>query len=723
MGSLGSILGGGTKTSKSSSSTSSWLDIPQNVLDPLNNLVDQYGELALAPYTPYTGQRFSGFNPDQLSMFQGVRDLQGQYSPIMQQLLSSASNMGQGIDANSISQFINPYQQNVTDIAKREAMRGFDTQMNTIGDQALAAGAFGGDRHGVVEGEAYRNLNQSLNDIQMTGSQQGYNQATQTALANAGLQQAGASTLAGVLGQAQGMDLAGLTALQQIGGQQQALDQSGLDFNYQQFSEGQQWPYTTSQWGLQGLGSLAQLLGTQQGTATQTQTQSSKMSPLQAAMGIGSMFAGGGMGSLFGSAMSGVGSMFGSGVFGNGLATAVNSFGRNPMMNGPYQTPNMFGRYSKGGSVKRYADGGSVRMSDYLQSLVDASQFKSDPKDNRLKRMGKNVANDLIGLTMVPTKALRDVHSVREGLGDWLLTPPEEVDTTDYNAEEMRQNYDMENVVLGTENPDQFGNIGASSLKRLFPELAEEEVSPEQTASNMLKSRMNAIASDLGASPVFGDPAEEDEEMPTEGAQPVLQPASETSLASFASQTEAPAARTAPKQKRWHDGLDLPTIAMGAAILKNPVDEPALASLGAGMGALAEFKQKQAEAEIAGSQANFENLIRMMNAQQFARQNELASRRFMFEEEMQPFEKAKTLVEIQKMKAEADAMQDPVKKQVADTILKTYENNPFVFSEPGSMTTKANELEAGLRQMQNVQGTGDTSLKRISYTAQGNRVE
>ena len=72
---------------------------------------------------------------------------------------------------------MNPYQQLVTDIEKREAKRASDTQAAEISQQAAMAGGLGGYREGILQAERERNLSQQLADIQARGGQAAFDQA------------------------------------------------------------------------------------------------------------------------------------------------------------------------------------------------------------------------------------------------------------------------------------------------------------------------------------------------------------------------------------------------------------------------------------------------------------------------------------------------------------------------------------------------------------------
>jgi hypothetical protein len=70
---------------------------------------------------------------------------------------------------------MNPYIQNVLDINKQEAARSAAIQDQGSAFNAYRSGAFGGDRHGLVEAETERNLGMLQNRIQAEGMNNAYN--------------------------------------------------------------------------------------------------------------------------------------------------------------------------------------------------------------------------------------------------------------------------------------------------------------------------------------------------------------------------------------------------------------------------------------------------------------------------------------------------------------------------------------------------------------------
>jgi len=99
----------------------------------------------------------------------GITDFESQYEAV---------DVDPGkITQEDIDYYSSPYQQNVTDVAKREAQRASDIHDLSLNAEAEEAGAFGNSRHGVQLAENDRNTKQLLSDLQVQGSQNAYTAA------------------------------------------------------------------------------------------------------------------------------------------------------------------------------------------------------------------------------------------------------------------------------------------------------------------------------------------------------------------------------------------------------------------------------------------------------------------------------------------------------------------------------------------------------------------
>lgn len=217
--------------------------------------------LTAANYTPYQGQRIADFTPLQNQAMGQIAGQQvaGQVGA-GSELAGGAGMYGLGAQSNyqnmatnpyAVQAYMSPYQQNVVDYQKSQALRDFQMAQPMRNAAAVSKGAFGGTRQALVDAEAQRNLNSQLQGIQATGTQSAYQDAmrnmqfgTQTGLAGAQLAGQAGATL-GQLGQQQyGQEMGINQAQLQTGALQQQQEQQGLTQSYQDFLKQQEYPYS-----------------------------------------------------------------------------------------------------------------------------------------------------------------------------------------------------------------------------------------------------------------------------------------------------------------------------------------------------------------------------------------------------------------------------------------------------------------------------------------------
>jgi hypothetical protein len=131
----------------------------------------------------------------------------------------------QSMAGPNINQFLNPYQQYVTDEISRQGQMA----QNQLSAQAIGSGAFGGAREGIQRAELQRatqaNIGQSL--AGGFGQALGAAQQQQAMQTQAGMQ--GGQLLGALGGQQQAMQQADIASLLQAGGIQQQLGQQALE--------------------------------------------------------------------------------------------------------------------------------------------------------------------------------------------------------------------------------------------------------------------------------------------------------------------------------------------------------------------------------------------------------------------------------------------------------------------------------------------------------------
>ena len=256
------MSGGGGSSMPSTQHTSS--TVQQNTLpayaQPYVERAFRRSEVeSLQPYTPYGGQRLAYFSPDELNAQAMTRGFAGAGTP---QAFTDAgdrfSNVGQSFDPiqfnnENIQARMNPFQQNVIDIQKREAQRRSEMAGDRISDAATKAGGLGGYREAIMQAERERNLAQRMDDIQARGSQRAFQAASRQLdadrraeaqafdLANRANLMAGEAQMG--LGSATQADaLSRIQALEGIGAQQRAMRQAGLDIGFEDFTRQRDYP-------------------------------------------------------------------------------------------------------------------------------------------------------------------------------------------------------------------------------------------------------------------------------------------------------------------------------------------------------------------------------------------------------------------------------------------------------------------------------------------------
>lgn len=328
---LNFLTQGNPLPSTSSSLTTS--QVPQYLSDYLYNLMSGSYQAAQQEYQPYAPsladvpadvkaqgqdainaylakpevqaryQRIAGFTDPQKAAFEATKTAAGAYGTQLSAAEKTAE-AGAGLSTlksaqpyftsasqtipNVITNYLNPYQTNVTDALGTEAKRQLkENILPAIGDQFIRAGQYGSSRQQEI---AQRGVRDVASDLEANIGKllaQGYATAGTQAQSDlqrlasmgqaagqlAGTEAQQKATLAGVqagLGQKeQALGLSGAAAQEAVGAQQQALNQRNLDLAYQDF-------LTQTQYPQQQLGFLSNIVrGLPSGGETQAKTATS----------------------------------------------------------------------------------------------------------------------------------------------------------------------------------------------------------------------------------------------------------------------------------------------------------------------------------------------------------------------------------------------------------------------------------------------------------------
>jgi len=314
----------GTETTVQKVEYPSWIkENQQQLLNSIFGVGTTPGLIDKATTVPK--QQVQGFTQPQQDAFalaqQGIGGFQPYLQSALGQQFGAAGTAGQGIqaiggmdfDPSNVSQYMDPYQQNVTQDALKEIDRQAAMQENKLAGQAVGAGAFGGSRYGLQQSELARNAqdlrskrifeDMSRNYQQAQSAQQTANQQRMMqgqAFGQLAQSQAGIGGNLASLGQQQQALAAGdVQSLMGIGGLQQQLGQNVMGANYANQMAANQLPFNTASFASNILAQQAPFGGSQ----TQTISPYASTNPYaQAAGAVGTLFntGQGGLSSLLG---------------------------------------------------------------------------------------------------------------------------------------------------------------------------------------------------------------------------------------------------------------------------------------------------------------------------------------------------------------------------------------------------------------------------------------
>jgi hypothetical protein len=194
-------------------------------------------------FVPFEGQTLADVTADQLAAQEGLRGLVGTQAGGLQEARDLVRGQTQQATAEQLQPFMNPYQQAVTDIAKRQAREEFEqTTLPGLRKQAIDAGAFGGSRAAMRESQAQDAQARLLADIQAKGDLAAFQDARQAFEAQKTRERQAAEGLSGLTGREFEARRAELGGLEAVGREQQQRQQQLLDESYQRFLQERQFP-------------------------------------------------------------------------------------------------------------------------------------------------------------------------------------------------------------------------------------------------------------------------------------------------------------------------------------------------------------------------------------------------------------------------------------------------------------------------------------------------
>jgi hypothetical protein len=232
---------------------------PQYLTDYLTSLA-QVGQGALGTTvegktTPFAGKDLIAELPQNLQdLYKTAGTTLDRYQSPMDESLSTLQDASKGVSASDISQFYNPYEQDVVnEMGRQSALNVQQSMLPALRAAFAGQGGFGSQRYAGAMGQAMGNVQSDLFGNQAKLRSEGYKSALEAALRDRGYDiQAGQAL--GTLGQQEsGAATTGLKALGDIGTQELGYDQSLIEApltraqNVAQIMRGYTYPTTTAE--------------------------------------------------------------------------------------------------------------------------------------------------------------------------------------------------------------------------------------------------------------------------------------------------------------------------------------------------------------------------------------------------------------------------------------------------------------------------------------------
>lgn len=330
---------------------------PPQFLNAYENAVSQAQQVASTPYTPYPGQTVAPLSQNQYTAYNFAQNLPTSYQPYANQ---AQNYLGQATTPlyQTVGYYESPYVNDVVNATEQQFNNQNAIQQNQVVGNAVAQGAWGGDRSAVAQGIVAGQ--QQANEAPVIAGL--YNQGYQTAL-NANEAQnwlaSQAASEEGNLGLGNtNTELEAIQGLLGTGSTMQGETQANLNVPYYQYLASQAYPFQTAGW----LANIEEGLGA--GAGGTGATTSPGASPISQALGLGIGSAGllgatgafGPSGYLTGAGglLSGLGGGTDAAATSAGLFSGVG--GAAPFFSGLSEAS----LFARGGAIPRRQDGGDV---------------------------------------------------------------------------------------------------------------------------------------------------------------------------------------------------------------------------------------------------------------------------------------------------------------------------------------------------------------------------
>ena len=244
-------------------------DIDPLFYDQIKKIMEELNTLYGEGYQPYEGKRIADWTEDQKNL----------YDQVMGRIGWGEEDIKTGIDrlkdmpewgTEQADKYMSPYLDKVLDRSRGRTFDAYDIAKRKRDAQAVSAGAFGGDRQYVTEGQAEGKMLDRLAAQEALAYDKAYSKAYDAYAGDRTRDITTAQGIGNLVGQVQNLWGTQVGAAGTVADAQQGMDQAGLDLAYGDFERQRMFPYEQLNYymgGVQGFPS-SMVPGTQTITST-----------------------------------------------------------------------------------------------------------------------------------------------------------------------------------------------------------------------------------------------------------------------------------------------------------------------------------------------------------------------------------------------------------------------------------------------------------------------
>jgi len=371
----------GLFSSKTKTSSTQSTQVPQAFQGFLDTALSRATSAGTEGFNRYEGPRIAELSGNEQAGIAGAGAQAGMYQPVVNMAMQAGTDMlgsnGGAPTQTQLNGFINPYVNYVLGNSLDRLQEQSDTNMTKIGSTAGMSGAFGGLRHGVLEGANLSELLKSARDLSGTTYSDAFDKGMGNWFKSQANQRENIGSVMNTVGQGQRYNTQDIQNLMSTGLTERTRDQAGLDFMFSEFMREDQDDINKASF----LSSIAAQYPRDLFTKNTNTTSTTSESPLKTIAGIGLAAAGVMSGNP--AALAGLGA--GSSALGKGTGFNSNA----DVGPGDFVYDPNYGN-AKGGLIKKYANGGIVKAGLAMASGDDPlSAFEyMNPEDVRKHDLG-----------------------------------------------------------------------------------------------------------------------------------------------------------------------------------------------------------------------------------------------------------------------------------------------------------------------------------------------